>query len=280
MMHAAATSSKETYILGHSDHEIERLHRQADYYAHLTSFALHMAGIQPGMRVLDAGCGGGDVSLLIARLVGSKGEVIAVDRSAEALAAAERRMAAEQIDIVHLVEGDIATIRLDAPVDAIVGRLILMHVSDPVAALRNLASVLAPGGTVLMQEMDIGVARTEPPVPLVEAMVDLCRAAFRAAGIDERPGMRMYEQFLAAGLPEPQLLSLGRIDAPPARASAESLVEILTTLLPVIEGARLADLADLDLPTLAARLSDQIGEYGSLAVTPPLITAISRVGLS
>lgn len=277
MTHTAAMSNA-SYVLGHSEQEIERLHRQADYYAQLTSVALHMAGIQPGMRVLDAGCGGGDVSLLIARLVGPKGEVVAVDRSSEALAAAERRLAADQIDTVHLVEGDIATIRLDAPVDAVVGRLILMHVPDPVAALRNLASLLAPEGTILMQEMDIGVARTEPPAPMVEAMIDLCRTAFGTAGVDVRPGMRLHEQFLAAGLPAPQLLSLGRIDAPPARASAESLVQILTTLLPVIEGARLADLAELDLSTLASRLSDQLGACGSLAITPPLITAISRIG--
>jgi ubiquinone/menaquinone biosynthesis C-methylase UbiE len=43
------------------------------------------------MRVLDLGCGAGDVSILAATLVGSSGSVVGVDRSAEAIAGATRR---------------------------------------------------------------------------------------------------------------------------------------------------------------------------------------------
>jgi SAM-dependent methyltransferase len=273
----ATTTQERTYLLGHSDPELERLRRQSDFYAPLTAQALRLAGIQPGMRVLDAGCGIGGVSILIARLVGPTGEVIAVDQSPDAIARAAHEIEQAGLTNVHLVNDDLATLHLDAPVDAIVGRLILMHVSDPVATLRNLTAGLNRPGIVLFQEIDIGVARSEPAIPLVEDMIDLVRQAFARSGVDPRPGMRLHEQFVAAGLPIPQLASLGRIEAPPGRMSAAMLTGVLTTLLPALEATGLATAADLQLDTLPERVSAAAAEYGSLFFTPPLITAWSRV---
>ena len=61
------------YLLGHADTEIQRLLLQGRLYNDHTEHALRLAGVQPGMRVLDVGCGPGDVSFVAARLVGSTG---------------------------------------------------------------------------------------------------------------------------------------------------------------------------------------------------------------
>jgi SAM-dependent methyltransferase len=271
------TITERAYLLGHDDPELERLRRQSDFYAPLTAQALRLAGIQPGMRVLDAGCGIGGVSTLIARLVGPTGEVIAVDQSPAAIARAALEIEQAGLTNVHLVHDDLATLQLDAPVDAIVGRLILMHVGDPVAVLRNLAAGLNRPGIVLFQEIDIGVAHSEPPVPLVESKIELVRQAFARSGVDPRPGMRLHDQFIAAGLPAPQLVSLGRIEAPPARTSAALLTGVLTTLLPALEATGLATADELRLDTLPERVSAEVSETGSFLFTPPLITAWTRV---
>jgi hypothetical protein len=63
-----------TYTLGHSDAEIQRLLLQGRIYDQLTANALRMAGLQPGMRVVDVGCGPGDVSIAASRLVGPTGQ--------------------------------------------------------------------------------------------------------------------------------------------------------------------------------------------------------------
>lgn len=268
----------QTYVLGHNDAEIERLKRQSDFYAPLTAQALRFAGITPGMRVLDAGCGAGDVSLLMSQAVGPTGEVIAVDNAPQAIATASSRLGALGVDNVHFIESDLATLQLDAPVDAIVGRLILMHVPDPVAVLRNLTSSLTRSGIVLFQEFDLALTRSEPESPLAKQTLEIVREAFTRAGVDPRPGLQLNDHFRAAGLPAPELLSLGRIEAAPARASVAMLVGVVTTLLPLIEATHVATAAEIDLPTLPDRLVTELISTQSLVFPPPLITAWTRVG--
>jgi tRNA A58 N-methylase Trm61 len=61
------------YVLGHSERELERLRLQAQLIDPITRQFLIEAGIAPGMRVLDVGCGAGDVTFLAADLVGPPG---------------------------------------------------------------------------------------------------------------------------------------------------------------------------------------------------------------
>jgi ubiquinone/menaquinone biosynthesis C-methylase UbiE len=79
------------YVLGHSAQELERLSTQARLYEPFTMQFFRDAGIKAGMRVLDVGCGSGDVSFLAARMVGPMGEVVGVDRAPAAVATATRR---------------------------------------------------------------------------------------------------------------------------------------------------------------------------------------------
>jgi ubiquinone/menaquinone biosynthesis C-methylase UbiE len=88
-------STNDAYQLGHADVEIRRLLLQGRLYNDHTEHALHRAGLRPGMRVLDVGCGPGDVSFIAARLVGPTGTVVGVDASAEVIGLARGR-AAEQ----------------------------------------------------------------------------------------------------------------------------------------------------------------------------------------
>ena len=67
------------YPLGNTDAEHRRLIRQAARVAPITERFFREAGIGPGQRVLDLGSGVGDVAMLVARLVGPSGEVVAIE---------------------------------------------------------------------------------------------------------------------------------------------------------------------------------------------------------
>src|SRR4029450_11538278 len=102
------------YVLGHPSEELNRLIDQARLFGELTEDVFVRAGIGPGMRVLDVGCGAGDVSFLLARMVGPSGAVVGVDRSEDAVAMANAQ--------VSFSQGELEDISLDQPVDAAVGR--------------------------------------------------------------------------------------------------------------------------------------------------------------
>ena len=79
------------YILGHSPAEVRRLMLQATILRPITERLLRSAKLGPGMRVLDLGCGAGDVSMLAAEFVGPSGAIVGIDRSPEVVASASAR---------------------------------------------------------------------------------------------------------------------------------------------------------------------------------------------
>ncbi len=94
------------YAFGRSRAEYERLIEQAELFRPLTERMLLAAGITRGMQVLDVGCGVGDVSFLVAALVGPEGSVVGVDLDAEALKLAEVRRTAQGITNVEFRQSD------------------------------------------------------------------------------------------------------------------------------------------------------------------------------
>src|SRR5262249_59394792 len=106
------------YALGRTNTEYERLIEQAELMQPLTERVFHAAGITTGMRVLDIGCGMGDVSFLVADFVGPHGSVVGVDLDAAVLRMADQRRAARGLTNVSFREGDARTIDADGPFDA------------------------------------------------------------------------------------------------------------------------------------------------------------------
>ncbi|HEV8190836.1 MAG TPA: methyltransferase domain-containing protein [Ktedonobacterales bacterium] len=153
------------YVLGHSDQELERLISQARLYEPFTMQFFHNAGISEGMRVLDVGCGTGDVSFLAARMVGPNGQVVGVDRAEIAVETARQRMGDLQLSNVSFVVGDASEIAFEEPCDAVVGRFVLQWCPDPIAVLRQLTGLVRPGGVIAFQEPDWYGYHSRPPMP-------------------------------------------------------------------------------------------------------------------
>ena len=83
--------SNAGYVLGSAPTELQRLIRQSQIISPVTERLLRETAVKQGMRVLDVGCGAGDVSLLAAEMVGASGSIIGIDRSPEAIAMAKER---------------------------------------------------------------------------------------------------------------------------------------------------------------------------------------------
>ena len=207
---SSAPASGSTYVLGHADVEVQRLLLQGRLYNDYTEHALRLAGLRPGMRVLDVGCGPGDVSFIAARLVGPTGTVLGVDAAPEMIELAGARAAEQGLSTVHFKQAAIDAITLDGQVDAVVGRLILMHVPDPPATLRRLSSLVCPSGLIVFSENDITGARSTPDMPLFRQVTTGIARAFEAMGLSPQFGTTLHTIFADAGLGAPHLTQIGR----------------------------------------------------------------------
>ena len=190
------------YALGHSSAEQERLRVQATYLRGITESIWRTAGVLPGMRVLDVGCGTGDTTFLAADLVGPNGFVVGIDRSADAIGTARQRAQTTSRPNVQFIEGELgAPIADQEPFDAAIGRYVLVHQPDIVAALRSVRDLVLHGGLIAFHEIELGTTHvTDPPSELVERVRSWLREAFRLGGVQLDAVSQMPRYFYEAGL--------------------------------------------------------------------------------
>lgn len=274
----ATRAQDPAYILGHSSDELDRLISQGRFFGELTEQVLRAAGIAPGMRVLDVGCGSGDVSFLAARLVGPTGTVIGVDKSAEAIDLASQRAREAGLSHVHFVTADLTEFTIDTPVDALIGRFVLMYFADPAALLRRLNDLVVPGGIVAFQEMDMGGTTCDPHCDLVETSGRRIAQTFARAGIDPRTGLKSRRIFLDAGLPAPDIIQGARVVCGPDSPGYAYMAQTTRTLLPLMQRTGVATADEVDVDTLADRLRAEVVAKDAAVVPPPLIGAWTRKG--
>jgi SAM-dependent methyltransferase len=274
-MNQTATD-KTTYALGHSEEELDRLSRHARVLEPFTRQLFQQAGIAAGMRVLDVGCGSGDVAFLASELAGAGGEVIGVDRAAEAVNRATARAQARHINNVRFAEGDPAELRFDRPFDAVVGRLVLMYYPDPVDAVRKLVGHLRDGGLIVFQELDTTNTRSLPPAPTFDRHVGWIRQTLSATGARIQLGLELHSVFLAAGLPGPSMRMDSLIGGGPDCPVYELVAGVTRSLLPAMEKLKVATAMEVHILTLAERMRDEVVAGGGVVVFPALIGAWSR----
>jgi SAM-dependent methyltransferase len=267
---------RSDYVFANRQHEQHRLARQAELFAPLTERLFQAAGLQPGMRVLDFGSGAGDVAMLAARFVGSGGEVVGVERDPAGVAAATERMERAGIANVRFVQGDVQTLDgVDGGFDAVVGRLVLMYLPDPAAALARAAQLLRPGGLVCVQEGDMAYDWAEPMTPLWTQVRAWFLETLKRARVAPRMGLSLYPTFVAAGLPAPQLRTECVADGG-AKAPAWGWANVVLGALPLMERFGVATAADVQPDTLADRLLRDVLAANGIVIGPPLVGAWAR----
>jgi ubiquinone/menaquinone biosynthesis C-methylase UbiE len=245
------------YILGHSESELHRLMRQAAVLAPITRRLFSDAGLARDMRVLDVGCGTGDVSMLAAEMVGSGGAVVAIDRSKDALAIARERAQAAGHDNIEFREGSAEAFNTRVPFDFAVGRYVLVHQSDPASFIRAIAKNVRPGGVVAFHELglyDKGNL-TAPPIALWSKIFDWIYTAFQSVQPHPDAGARMAEHFHAAGLKRtPTLFCEIPIGVGAQSPVCGWVVHTLRSLIPQLEKISVATAQEIDIDTLEVRL--------------------------
>jgi SAM-dependent methyltransferase len=163
----------------------------------LRATVIGLLALEPGHRVLDAGCGTGDVARRLAVAVGPAGHVIGIDASATMLGEANRRTADSSLR-VEFHRGDVADLpAADGAFDAALCERVFQHLDDPSVAMAEIVRVTRAGGRVAVIDTDWGMHAIHGADPDLTARVIACWAERASNGW---AGRRLPALFATAGL--------------------------------------------------------------------------------
>ena len=258
------------------DHERRRLALQASVLNPLTDSFLRRSGISGGMRVLEVGCGIGEVALITARLVGPHGRLHCIDIDGAAIETAQARCHNAGHDHVSFEHTDIASHTPVRAYDAVIGRHVLIQVPDALAVLKKAVSLVHVGGVVAFQEYDLSFwPRGYPELPLIHSVQELIVEYYRRAVARPNIGAQLFYLMQEAGLPSPECRAECIMDGGANSPVYEWLTETVRSLLPGMEalGMMTGGVVNDKLPE---RLREEALQKRGVAIMSPMIGAYAR----
>jgi ubiquinone/menaquinone biosynthesis C-methylase UbiE len=205
MMATSSDTPRDTYVMGRTSEEYQRLRRQAQTWEFATKRVLQQIGLHSGMRCLDIGCGPGEVMRLMGEMVGPTGQVTGLDT--------DGKLGREACNVLQetiksqfaFVEGNVTALSEigGQPFDVSFARIVLMHIDDPVAVLRKMYAWTKPGGYVVVQEYDFSSWSVYPRSDVSEEVLRVFHGVYEKAKRDSRIGYKLPAYFVEAGMGEP-----------------------------------------------------------------------------
>ena len=169
-----------------------------------TERLLGTAGLRAGMRALDLGCGGGAVTLKMAALVGSEGEVMGIDLDPSILRLAQQEADGSKLPVTfrHL---EAEEMNEEASYDFAYARYLMSHLRHPERALESMVRALRPGGLLAVEDVFFPGHVCYPSNAAFDRYLELYQAVVRAKGADPAIGPRLMGMALDAGLVDVQV---------------------------------------------------------------------------
>jgi ubiquinone/menaquinone biosynthesis C-methylase UbiE len=170
--------------------------------------------LRPGMRLLDAGCGPGSITIGLAAAVAPGGEAIGFDADASAIDQARVLAAERAIENARFETGDIHRLPYaDGSFDAAFVHAVLQHLANPLDVLREVRRVLRPGAVIGIADADYDASVMYPQDPLLDRATEITAALHRLrSGGDPRVGKRLRALLHEAGFVRTEASVLANVE--------------------------------------------------------------------
>jgi ubiquinone/menaquinone biosynthesis C-methylase UbiE len=189
------------YVLGAAQSEQQRLIAQADDYQSRADWLLDQIAVRPGWRVLDVGCGPIGILDLLSERVGIHGEVIGLEREPRFAEMARIEIARRGLRNVRIVQADALRTGLEkTSFDLVHERLLLINLPGREDVLAEMVSLLRPGGTIALEDVDHVSYLCRPPHPSWDTLLQALHTVLRAHGVDVHIGRVLPEMLRATGI--------------------------------------------------------------------------------
>jgi ubiquinone/menaquinone biosynthesis C-methylase UbiE len=230
------------------------------------------AGVGTGMRCIDLGCGGGEVTFELAQLVGPDGAVIGVDMDEVTLALAREAAAERGIANVEFRAQNVNDWDEPTTYDLVYSRFLLHHLSHPVELLRRMWAGVRPGGVLIVEDADFDGWCCHPASDGFAFFLRAYSQVIARSGGDHTAGRKLYHYFLDAGIHEPHVALINPVYvAGEGKALPLSTLEATAASI-VTEGMASPDEVNTAMENLAAFTADQ----DSLMAGPRIFQVWSR----
>jgi len=177
------SGQSDPYVLGETQTEQQRLVAQASEYQAQSSWLLDQIDIQPGWRAVDIGCGPIGILNLLSERVGREGSVVGLERVARFVDMARSEVALRGLQNVEIVQADALHTGLEqGTFDLVHERLVMINVPTRQALLQEMISLLRPGGTIVLEDVDDVSYTCAPLHPSWTILLDAFHSAFHANG--------------------------------------------------------------------------------------------------
>lgn len=244
----------------------ERLRILAGVMGAQTRALLDAVGIPSGASCLDVGCGGGDVSIELARRVGASGRVTGVDLDETKIQIAREEAEQHGLTQVSFDVRDVTAWEPDAQFDVVYARFLLTHLSHPGPLVAAFRRHLRPGGVVIVEDIDFRGHFAEPECPALTRFVELYSASVRRRGADPNIGPRLPALLRDGGFADVHL----RLAHPVAMQGGIKLLTCITL-------ESIADAVVKDGLITDAELRKTIDELRAFAADPHTVLGGPRV---
>jgi SAM-dependent methyltransferase len=257
--------SQEEYLLANQPSELERLRLQSRVWEPTGRQLLSKVGDGSGRRALDVGCGAMGWLRILGEWVGPSGDIVGTDMDESLLGAARSFLESEGISNVELVVDDLFDSKLEPhSFDLVHARYQIAPLGRGPEQVASYRRLVRPGGSLVLEEWDLGSWHFNPPAPAAERLIRLLSEIF--AGLGGEAGRGLPELFREIGVEDPE------IDAHViALRPGDPYLRLPLQFSAALESRLLETLSEDELASLRREAEAELAEPGRWGTTFTLI---------
>lgn len=255
-----------SYIIKGGEEGRARLSVLARVLAPTTEALLDRFEPMSGLTIMDAGCGGGDVSFELAQRAGSGGRVIGFDLDETKLAAAREEAGRRSVRHVEFHRSSVMEAWPAEQADLAYVRFVLTHIPVPEALLFRAMQALSPGGMIVVEDIDFAGHFCEPDCDAFYRYTELYETAAKRRGADAFIGRRLARMLEIAGFAD-----VGSLLVQPYGRDGDMKEVTLMTLAAISDAVVASELAT------AQEMAELKAELQTFTARPDTVVSLPRI---
>ncbi len=243
----------------------------------ITRKLIEIGNIKPGMKVLDLGCGDGNVTFLLSNYVGVEGIVVGIDSNEYAIECAKNKSQEYGLSNLYFQIVDITRdFKINySDFDAIIVRRVLMYLPNSQKTIESAIKYLKPNGLFLVQENNI----SQTPIgldslPLHKKINDLIKKTLEQENINSNMGFELNSILTNTGLIVDKIWAEAVLSTPNQQTPWAFLAKVMKDRM--IAHNVINDISDLELETLDERLTNERLGSNITFITDLVFCAVAR----